>query len=60
MSALVQEREQLAGYLSGADAYLIKPVSMTDLMQAIDDAIGLSEEERARRLNMLASDTSGG
>lgn len=58
LSAMVREREQLAGYLSGADAYLVKPVTMTDLLTAIDNAIGLTEEERVQRLRMLASDTN--
>jgi len=46
LSALVQDREQLAGMLTGADAYLIKPVKIVDLVDAIDRAVHLSEEER--------------
>jgi DNA-binding response OmpR family regulator len=46
LSALVQDREQLAGMLTGADAYLIKPIKIVDLVDAIDRAVHLSEEER--------------
>src|SRR5690348_2779674 len=46
LSALVQDREQLAGLLTGADAYLIKPVKIVDLVNAIDRAVQLSAEER--------------
>jgi DNA-binding response OmpR family regulator len=46
LSALVQDHEQLAGMLTGADAYLTKPVKIVDLVDAIDRAVHLSEEER--------------
>jgi CheY-like chemotaxis protein len=46
LSALVQDREQVAGLLSGADAYLIKPVRLADLVRAIDRAVHLTSEER--------------
>jgi CheY-like chemotaxis protein len=46
LSALVQDRDQLAGLLSGADAYLTKPVKLADLLQAIARAIELSAEQR--------------
>jgi CheY-like chemotaxis protein len=54
LSALVQEHEQLAGMLTGADAYLIKPVKIGDLIQAIERAISLTAEERARTLRDLS------
>jgi CheY-like chemotaxis protein len=47
LSALVQDHEQLAGMLTGADAYLIKPVRIVDLVGAIDRAVHLPPEERA-------------
>jgi two-component system cell cycle response regulator len=50
LSALVQDREQLAGLLSGADAYLIKPVKLMDLVQAVEQAVKLSSDERLRAL----------
>ena len=49
LSALVQDHEQFAGILTGADAYLTKPVRIVDLMQTIDRAVHMSAEERQRR-----------
>jgi CheY-like chemotaxis protein len=46
LSALVQDRDQLAGLLSGADAYLTKPVKLADLLQAIERARALTAEQR--------------
>lgn len=46
LSALVQDREQLVGLLTGADAYLIKPVKIVDLVDTIDRAVHLAPEER--------------
>lgn len=46
LSALVRDQEQVAGLLTGADAYLIKPVKLKDLVQAIDRAVNLTAEER--------------
>jgi len=46
LSALVRDQEQLAGMLTGADAYLIKPVKLKDLVQAINRAVKLTDEER--------------
>lgn len=54
LSALVQDREQLAGLLTGADAYLTKPVKIVDLVLTIDKAVRLTAEERARRARDLA------
>lgn len=53
LSAMVQERDQLAGLLSGADEYLVKPVSALDLVRTIDEVLARSEEERQRRLGTL-------
>lgn len=56
LSALVQESQQLAGLLTGADAYLEKPVSLTDLLDAIDTAVQLTPEERCANLSLLSAD----
>jgi CheY-like chemotaxis protein len=53
LSALVQERDYLAGMLSGADCYLTKPASPRSIVDAIHQCIGLSEIERAQRLQKL-------
>jgi CheY-like chemotaxis protein len=53
LSALVRDQEQVAGLLTGADAYLIKPVKLKDLVQAIDRAVNLSAEERMRLSQQL-------
>jgi len=54
LSALVQDHEQLAGLLVGADAYLIKPVRIADLVQAVERAVKLTTEERSRALRGLS------
>src|SRR5215469_5258861 len=48
LSALVRDHEQLAGLLTGADAYLTKPVKIVNLMRTIDDAMRLTAEDRDR------------
>lgn len=53
LSALVQDHEQLAGLLTGADAYLTKPVKIVDLVLTIDEAVRLTAEERGRRAHGL-------
>lgn len=54
LSAMAQEKDQLAGLISGADEYLLKPVKPLDLITIIQRAIGVSEEERQRRMQQLA------
>jgi DNA-binding response OmpR family regulator len=59
LSALAQEEHTLAGYLSGADAYLHKPVDLDDLLAAVDQAIALTAAQREARLRALAADDEG-
>jgi CheY-like chemotaxis protein len=59
LSALVQDHEQLAGLLTGADAYLTKPVKIALLVQTIDHALGLTAEERRQRDWRLSSMVPG-
>jgi DNA-binding response OmpR family regulator len=54
LSALVQDHEQVAGLLTGADAYLTKPVKIADLVRAVERAIELTAAERQRRAVNLA------
>ncbi|HEX9413303.1 MAG TPA: response regulator [Ktedonobacterales bacterium] len=49
LSALVQDHEQLAGLLTGADAYLTKPVKIVDLVRTIDAAVQMTAEARRHR-----------
>jgi two-component system cell cycle response regulator len=56
LSALVQDHEQLAGFLSGADVYLLKPVQIIELMAAIDTAIKRTAEQRAEQMRLLADE----
>ena len=54
LSALVQDNEQLAGILTGADAYRIKPVKIVDLVQTIERAVNMTSEARQRALRGLS------
>jgi CheY-like chemotaxis protein len=54
LSALIQDHEQLAGLLSGADTYLTKPVKIADLVRAIQRAVNLTVEERHRAFQDLS------
>jgi CheY-like chemotaxis protein len=46
LSALAQEHEQLAGMLTGADAYLLKPVTIAHLVKVVTEVIASSAEVR--------------
>src|SRR5215813_3310592 len=56
LSAMAQERDTLAGMLSGADAYLYKPVKMAELLETIEDALQLTVTERWERQRRLATE----
>lgn len=59
LSALAQDRDEAAGLLSGADAYLFKPARMADLVQALERATQLTEEQRWQRKLALAGAQPG-
>lgn len=56
LSAMIQEKDRLTGFISGVDEYLMKPVSPLQLVQTIGEVIGRSELERKQRLQALLND----
>ena len=58
LTALAQEKNQFAGLALGADQYLIKPVAPRELVEAVQRAVTMSEQERSRRLQSLLDETS--
>ncbi len=56
LTALAQDKNRFASLASGADIYLTKPISIPELVAAIQQAIAISDAERAQRLKQLASD----
>lgn len=58
LSALVQDRERLAGLLAGADAYLFKPIKIADLIAAIQDITCLTAHQRSERRSTLTGEGS--
>ena len=54
LSALVQDKDQQIGFLSGADRYLTKPIKPQALIAAINDALQESDEVREERFRMMA------
>jgi len=54
LSALPPERVEIIGLLSGADAYLYKPVDLQTLIDTIERALTLTVEQRLQRDRTLA------
>ena len=57
LTALAQDKDQFSGMASGADRYLIKPVTIAQLVEAVHQAIALSQEQRARRIQELVEES---
>lgn len=49
LSALAQEQVEIIGLLSGADAYLYKPVDLQTLIDTVERALTLTAEQRLER-----------
>jgi two-component system alkaline phosphatase synthesis response regulator PhoP len=60
LTALAQDMDQLAGLAAGADQYLRKPIEPLELVQAIYQAIQVSNEDRHQRLRDLAEEHASG
>lgn len=58
LSAMIQQKDRLAGFISGVDEYLMKPVGPLQLVQTIREVIGRSETERQQRLQALLDDVA--
>lgn len=58
LSALVQERERLAGRLSGADAYLYVPIANADLLTSIRNITSLTTHQLSERRRALQGEAS--
>lgn len=55
LTAMAQDSQRLGGLLAGVDRYLIKPVEPLDLVDAIQQAIALGDDDRRRRMRALAN-----
>ena len=53
LSAMAQPKDQLAGFLSGADEYIVKPVGALELVRVIRAVVARSESERCGRQRAL-------
>jgi CheY-like chemotaxis protein len=58
LTALAQDADQFAGLAAGADQYLRKPIDLLELVQAVYRAIQISDEERQRRMRILAEESA--
>lgn len=56
LSAMIQDKDRLAGLLSGVDEYITKPASPLRLVQTIDEVIKRDEQIRRQRLQAALDD----
>jgi DNA-binding response OmpR family regulator len=60
LSALAQDQEQLAGMLTGADTYLLKPVTIAKLVEVIIEVTSGNAEARREQRQRLLDSLDGG
>ncbi|MGO8949065.1 MAG: response regulator transcription factor [Ktedonobacterales bacterium] len=53
LTALAQDWNRFAGFVVGADQYLVKPVTPRELVAAVHQAITVSDTERRERLQSM-------
>ena len=53
LTALAQDRQRFAGFASGVDQYLVKPVTPRELVAAVQRALTEGDTERRQRLQEL-------
>jgi len=49
LSAMAQDQNRLAGFISGVDQYLVKPVTPRDLLAAIQKSLEITQDDRLQR-----------
>ena len=59
LSALTDDDHQTTGALSGVDEYVAKPFKVSVLCSALERALQITPEERARRIQNLAEGSGG-
>jgi len=57
LTALAQEKNRFTGLASGADRYLVKPVTPRELVNTVCQAITISEAERTHHLSTLITES---
>lgn len=56
LTALAQEKNAFVGLAAGADQYLVKPVKLRNLVEAVQRAVEITDEERLQRRLALAQE----
>lgn len=54
LTALAQDRDEFVGLAAGADQYLVKPVKLRSLVEAVQRAVEITSAERQQMLLALA------
>jgi DNA-binding response OmpR family regulator len=54
LTALAQDKDEFVGLAAGADQYLVKPVKLRNLVEAVQHAVEITSTERQQQLLALA------